>query len=180
MTPTLSTRFTLRLMRRLAGERGQSMVEFAIVLPVLLMIIVGILSFGRYMNYASQQTQLAETAARYAALDQDPGGASSQSLQTYVQAQATGELQAGSSSVTSPAHVYLYTNPIGQTPTAGTPVVACVVSTVSFLSALGMGSVTSAQISEQVTMRVEQAQTTQSGTLTTGWTPVSTLPAGCH
>lgn len=147
------------------------MVEFAIVLPVLLMIIAGILSFGRYMNYASQQTQMAAQAARWAALNVNPS--STLTLQNYVQAQATGELQAGSSSVTTAVKVYLYTYPKTAATTPGTPVVACVISTVSLLPMLN--TVTSMQIVESATMRIEQAQTSAA------WTPnLSTnVPTQC-
>jgi Flp pilus assembly protein TadG len=140
------------LMARLAHERGQAMVEFAMVLPVLMLIIVGILTFGRYLNYGSQETQMAAEAARYAAINVNP----SSSIQSYVQAQATGELGAGSSSVTSKAQVYIY-YPTGSGGTVGQPVRACVISTVSLLPMLG--AVTSAQIVETATMRIEQAST---------------------
>ncbi|HWF74421.1 MAG TPA: TadE/TadG family type IV pilus assembly protein [Solirubrobacteraceae bacterium] len=169
MTPTSHTPFLRRWRRRLAQEHGQALVEFAIVLPVLLMIIVGILAFGRYTNYANQQTQMAGQAARYAALDVNPS--STLTLQNYVQAQATGELAAGSSSVTSAVKVYLYTYPSSTSPAAGTPVVACVISTVSLLPMLG--TVTSMTIVQSATMRIEQAQTSAK------WTPDTTIPSKC-
>jgi Flp pilus assembly protein TadG len=169
MTPTSPTSLRRRLCRRLAQDRGQALVEFAIVLPVLLLIIVGILTFGRYTNYANQQTQMAGQAARYAALNVNPS--SSLTLQNFIQAQATGELGAGSSSVTSAVKVYLYTYPSTASPTVGTPVVACVISTVSLLPMLG--TVTSMQMVQSATMRIEQAQTSAK------WTPDATVPAKC-
>lgn len=37
-------------MKSLRNERGQSLVEFAIILPILLVIIMGIIEFGMMMN----------------------------------------------------------------------------------------------------------------------------------
>ena len=37
-------------MNSLKNERGQSMVEFAIMLPLLILIVMGILEFGMMMN----------------------------------------------------------------------------------------------------------------------------------
>jgi hypothetical protein len=82
-----------------SAEDGQALVEFALVLPVLLLVVVGILSFARVMNYNEQATHLVNEAARYAAVDQVPAGAPS-SLGSWVRAQAVGELSNGSGDVT--------------------------------------------------------------------------------
>lgn len=145
------------------------MVEFAMVLPVLMLVIVGILTFGRYMNYSSQETQMASEAARYAAVDVNPS--STLTLQNFIQSQATGELGAGSNSVTSKATVYIYL-PTGSTNTVGQPVTACVVATVALLPMLG-ASVTSVQLVESATMRIEQVQTSAQ------WTPSTSVPSEC-
>lgn len=49
------------------NERGVSMVEFAIILPLLLMIFLGIAELGRALLFYQRLTQAAETGARYAA-----------------------------------------------------------------------------------------------------------------
>ncbi|HEX2193415.1 MAG TPA: TadE family protein [Candidatus Limnocylindria bacterium] len=51
---------------RRPGHRGQSLVEFAIILPVFLLIVVGILDFGRVVWATSAVTNAAREAARYA------------------------------------------------------------------------------------------------------------------
>jgi uncharacterized protein (UPF0333 family) len=150
-------------------ERGQALVEFAVVLPVLMLIIVGILTFGRYVDYSNQQTQFASQAARSAAVNLDPPGV--QTIQTYVRTQATGELLNGSNDVTSPVQVYLY-YPTGSSNLVGQPVRACVVSTVSLLPMLGAGP--TLQITESATMRIEQLATTWS----TAGNPAA-VPAQC-
>jgi Flp pilus assembly protein TadG len=80
-----------RLVSRLRGESGQALVEFALVLPLLLIILLGILDFSRAMNYYNDLTQLAAEGARSAAVGQNPDGtgASLTSIQTQVKGQAT-------------------------------------------------------------------------------------------
>lgn len=46
--------------------RGQAIVEFAIVLPILLMVMVGILEFGRMVFIYSAVTNASRNAVRYA------------------------------------------------------------------------------------------------------------------
>ncbi len=142
------------------------MVEFAIVLPILVAIVLGILFFGRYEDYSNQETQLAEQAARFAAVDNNPS--SSQTLQDYVKSLAQPELQYGSNTV-SPVEVYIY-DPTGSSGAVGDTVRACVVTTLQFPFGLGSGT-----LAQTATMRVEQAQTSAQ------WTPDSTssLPSQC-
>lgn len=53
----------------LAKERGAAAVEFALVLPILLVIILGILDFGLYYFNDLQLTHVARDAARYLSVD---------------------------------------------------------------------------------------------------------------
>lgn len=46
-------------------ERGQSMVEFALVLPVVLLLIFGLLEFGRVVNAEISAGHCANELARY-------------------------------------------------------------------------------------------------------------------
>jgi Flp pilus assembly protein TadG len=166
----------LRLSRRLRQERGVVLVEFAIVLPVLIMIILGILYFGRYENYANQETQLAEAGVRYAAVNYQPGGTTgcTASLQAYIKCQATSELQNGSSDVTSPLAVWIY-QPSTYTYATGQAVRVCVLATVRFPSPIGTPSAT---IAQSATMRIEQVG---SGTTFpyTSTNPTGTMPSQC-
>lgn len=148
------------------------LVEFAVVLPVLILIILGILYFGRYEDYTNQETQLAETGVRFAALNSNPGTTTtpSQTLQAYILSQAQPELQ-GSSDVTK-AKVFLY-YPTGSSNVIGNPVRACVVTTVTFPTPIGAPATRIAQVA---TMRIEQLQTSAA------WTPdtaATAATAGC-
>jgi Flp pilus assembly protein TadG len=168
--------FSRPLRTRLRQERGQALVEFAVVLPVLVLIILGILYFGRYEDYSNQETAMAEQAARQAAVNVTPG--TSPGLQSYIQAQATGELQFGSGDVTSPVRVYIYyptVNNPGPPGAVGSAVRACVTSTVRF-PFLGVAGTTQ-QITQTATMRIEQLRTAPAPP--TGWTPDSTWPPTC-
>lgn len=164
----------LRLSRRLREERGVVLVEFAVVLPVLIMIILGIVYFGRYENYANQETQLAETGVRYAAVNYQPTGTGcSANLQAYIGCQATSELQNGSTDVTA-MKVYIY-QPSGSTYATGQPVRVCVYSTVTFPSPIGSPA---AKITQSATMRIEQVGTGATFPYTTN-NPTTTVPSDC-
>lgn len=137
---------------RWGQERGAAMVEFVLVLPVLLLIVVGILFFGRFLNYTIDETHLANEAARWAAVNGSPQGCSG-TLAYCMRIQASPELLNGSSDVTSPASVCIQPGP-GGTGQPGDPVTATVTATFHFLPFLGVADIHS---SESATMRIEQA-----------------------
>jgi Flp pilus assembly protein TadG len=56
--------------RILQGDRGVVAVEFALVLPILLLVVFGIIDFGRMLNAQITLTQAAREGARWAALGQ--------------------------------------------------------------------------------------------------------------
>ena len=57
-----------RAHHRLGGRRGQSLVEFALVVPMLLLMLVGIIEFGRAWNWSQVVTEAARQGARKAAV----------------------------------------------------------------------------------------------------------------
>ena len=75
--------------RLIRDESGVALVEFALVLPLLLVLVIGIIDFGRAFNHWIDSTHLANVAARYAVVNKNPGAPVSLSLQQYIQAQAT-------------------------------------------------------------------------------------------
>jgi Flp pilus assembly protein TadG len=81
--------------RFLSGESGVAIVEFALVLPLLMLIVVAIFDFGRALNYWADTTHLSAEGARLAAVDRIPDGTS---LQAYIRDKAdTPELRDGGS-----------------------------------------------------------------------------------
>jgi len=75
-----------RLLARLRDDRGQAVVEAALVLPILLLILFGITQFALALNSANDQTHIANEIARYATVNENPGGA--ESLQAWGKKQA--------------------------------------------------------------------------------------------
>lgn len=53
-------------MQQKTGDKAQAIVEFAIVLPILLLVLVGIFEVGRYLFIYSAVTNASRNAVRYA------------------------------------------------------------------------------------------------------------------
>jgi hypothetical protein len=59
----------MKLLRRQhSHSRGQALVEFALILPLFLMVLVGVIVFGIIVFYNQQLTNAAREAARFAAV----------------------------------------------------------------------------------------------------------------
>ena len=58
---------TTRKRGRLRGQRGQTMVEFAIVLPIFLLLLLGIAQGGVAFNHYVQLTDATRAGARFGA-----------------------------------------------------------------------------------------------------------------
>jgi len=56
---------------RVKGERGAAMVEFAIILPLLIIVVFGIIEFGRAYNTKITLTHAAREGVREYALTQN-------------------------------------------------------------------------------------------------------------
>lgn len=62
-------------MSRRRNERGAVAVEFALVLPILVILVLGIVEFGRAYNAQIAVTHAAREAARTMAVQDDPAAA---------------------------------------------------------------------------------------------------------
>ncbi len=58
--------------RRHRGQAGQQLVEFALIVPVLLMVLLGVLDLGRSFYTYISLTNAAREAARFAAVNNTP------------------------------------------------------------------------------------------------------------
>jgi Flp pilus assembly protein TadG len=67
---------SLHLGRLAKSERGTAVVEFALIAPLLFLIVFGIIEFGRILNAYNDLTQLAGQGARAAAVSSNPDGTS--------------------------------------------------------------------------------------------------------
>jgi Flp pilus assembly protein TadG len=111
------------------SESGQSVVEFAMVVPLLCTLVLVFVDFGKAMNYWIDMTHVANQIARQAAVN-------SPDLTTLSQECAqleTNELRTGSSSI-NPATITI-TYPSGQT--AGNVVTVQVSSNYKFIPFIG-------------------------------------------
>jgi Flp pilus assembly pilin Flp len=135
----------------LRNESGVALVEFALVLPLLMLIVVVILDFGRALNYWIDTTHLASEGARLAAVDRIPAGGSS--LQAFIRDQADSpELRdGGSMSIEGPLEVCV--NPMGDE--VGDPVEVEVRTTYHWIPLLNLDPA-STTITGKATMRRER------------------------
>jgi Flp pilus assembly protein TadG len=140
---------------RFGREDGQAAVEFALCVPVLCLIVLALIDFGKAVNYWLDANQLANVGARLAAV----AGTTPQpspTLTKWVQAQAeTSELRNGTGSLTSPAKVCItfLTGPSGTTGQIGDPVQVTVTAPYKWIPFVGGATM---DISADATMRLEQ------------------------
>ena len=99
------------------------MVEFALVVPILLLVLLGIMDFGRALNYWITETHLANQGARFAVVDRWPTKGT-ETLTAYLESKlTTKELRDGSSKVTPAAFcVAQLTGSTGTTGNVGDPI----------------------------------------------------------
>jgi Flp pilus assembly protein TadG len=77
----------------LSSQRGQSLVEFALLLPVLALVIFGLLKLGIAATSWSDETHLASEAARYAVVN-SCSACGGQPIDSWILSQAdTGDLK---------------------------------------------------------------------------------------
>jgi Flp pilus assembly protein TadG len=158
------TRGASAVVRRLRPAQGQALVEFALVVPVLVLAIAGILDLSRAMNYQNDETHLANEAVRYASVGSCGTGCSS--ITTSVAGDAeTSELQNNVSvSLCMP----------NGTSNLGDPIRAKVSYVYHWLPAtLGtLGFPTTVTITASATQRLEKAATS-------GTSPYGTIASSC-
>jgi len=134
---------------RYRNEEGQALVEFALVLPIVLALLFGIIEIGRAYNYWVDQTHLANQAARFASVDHRP--VAGQTITQYVRGQGTtSELRGGTGHVSPGLRVCISTSGA-----VGDPLTVTATSTYNWIPILGLDAV-STQIVGRATMRVEK------------------------
>jgi Flp pilus assembly protein TadG len=147
-----------KLSRRARSEEGVALVEFALILPVLALMLFGMLDFGKAFNYWIDETHLANEGARWAVVNKNP--ASSGTLQEYIRQQATTpELRnGGTTSLPNPLRVCI-DFPNG-TSNVGDPVHVDVTATYHWLGFIASEtSLTQTSIAGSATMRLEAKPT---------------------
>ena len=81
-------RGTLRRSRHFfRREEGAALAELALVIPLVLVLLLGMIDFGKALNYWIDQTHLANEGARFAVVNKNPGSGAGQTLQQYILSQ---------------------------------------------------------------------------------------------
>jgi len=83
---------------RPSDERGQALVEFAIVIPILCLLVLGIIKFGEVFSNYSQLIDATRSSARQFAIERGQGDPCGDTVGRLVA--AAGSLSSGSISVT--------------------------------------------------------------------------------
>lgn len=149
--------------RERRGERGQATVEFAIILPVMLLVVVGLIQFGKAFNYWINLNHIANEGARWAVVNKIPqytcGGSSfgpftaptAAQYQNYLECQLSNdELKA----LAPTGNIVLSCTPSGTTANIGDP---ATVKVTTNNYKVGFGSFGfNIKLSGSSTMRLEQ------------------------
>ncbi|MET3367798.1 UNVERIFIED_CONTAM: Flp pilus assembly protein TadG [Jeotgalibacillus campisalis] len=97
-----STSLCIRKPSTAKGQSGAVAVEFALVLPIFLVLVLGIFEFGRAFNIQISLSEAAREAARYAAIHQSDSTYSLGDAQAAgVAAAPTVDLDPGDITITS-------------------------------------------------------------------------------
>jgi hypothetical protein len=141
-----------------AREDGQALVELAIVLPILLALVFGIVQFALALNSANDETHLANEVARYATVNENPGCAAEPCSTGLA---AWGKSQADSTALNAQTFCIKFPeNPATKTSRQiGDPVEVVVQGTISWFPVLKLEA-TSTNVSGKAVMRLEAAPTT--------------------
>lgn len=88
-------------LRRARDERGQALVEFAITMPILLFLLLGIVDFARAWNVYEVLTDAGREGARHAVVDNGSSDAEVQGIVIQAAARAGISLTAGDITITN-------------------------------------------------------------------------------
>jgi hypothetical protein len=123
---------------------GVAMTEFALILPIFMVIVAGMLGFGRVFFYWIQANHVANETARWAIVDRNPFAPTT--LQAHGANSATTEFNDGAQQTT-------VCNTLQRTQGQGDPLKVTVAKPFTFVPILGIGTIT---IRASSTMRIER------------------------
>lgn len=151
-----------KAVRRHRRQEGQALVEFALILPLFLMIVVGVIQFGIALNFWLDMQRISNQGARWAVVNSYPGcprtgplAPCSPTLQEVLAGERIAEGE-----VIEPYICYETTtgSPAG-TPTVGDPVTVRMERNFNFLSIVTFftpGNGLNVNLHAKATMRLEQ------------------------
>ena len=160
----------------LRREDGVAMTEFALIVPVFMLIVVGLLGFGRVFFYWIGANHLANETARWAVVDRNPDPVKYTVPATALQQYARDN---GGTIEFTDAKVCINYLGTGATPTLGDPIQVKISKPFTFLPILNIGTIT---IRGSSTMRIERFAlnkgTTPSYSYSTTAAPTAGAPFG--
>jgi hypothetical protein len=136
-----------RLARRLGARHGQSTVEFALIVPIMLLIVFGIWDFAQAYNYKNDMTSMANQAVRYAEVN-SCAPCTGQPIEDYIKSTADSPAlksgSGGSLGIASPGVTITFCapGPPGQAGKQGQPLEAVATAKYQFLPFLKLANVT--------------------------------------
>jgi Flp pilus assembly protein TadG len=143
-----------RVRGRLADRSGQALVEFALVVPLILVIVLGIVDFGRAYNYKNDVTSLANQAARLAEVNACSQCTSGQMIDEYIESTAdSNELANGGGQISSPVEI-TFCFPTPGTGKTGESLLTTATATYNWLPFLGIQATST--LKSTVTVRIAQ------------------------
>jgi Flp pilus assembly protein TadG len=158
----------LKLRNLFDNQDGQAVAELALALPVLLLVVLAIVDFGRFMNYWNDENHVANLGARAAAVGSWPqcNGSTQPTLEAYIRCEAgldspnlTGANTSSNGVTTSGGACISISVPtgtiVGSNTSIGVPVTVTVKARYGFLPWLGAAPA-SGVIKGTATMRLEQ------------------------
>jgi len=140
----------------LRSEQGQTLVEFALILPLLLLLVLGIFEFALAFNTKNDLNFLANTAARYAEVNACGGCPSngSDTIADYV------ENTANTGKLASPPQITftLLPGPSGSSGAVGDPLKVTACADFSYLGGVSLPGMPSGTITlwSTATVRILQ------------------------
>jgi Flp pilus assembly protein TadG len=164
------------------------MVEFALVVPLLLIIVLGVIDLGKALGYKNNETQMANSAARFATVNScaactSAGFTNQDQVRDYVKSTAPNELKNAPSggSISAPVGITFEFPDGSAAHCIGDPVKVTVTAHYTFLHFLTLnGALPSvgADITATTTMRLEKAY--DAATLTNNvYTPTTAATGTC-
>jgi Flp pilus assembly protein TadG len=139
-------------------EDGQALPEFALVLPILIVVFIGIIHFGKAFNYWNDATHITAEGARYAAVNNKPYPSNPASLQAQLLAQGdTAELRNGGTADVPAASQVCIDFPTG-TPAKGEPVRVTMTFQYHWMPLFDL-DIVSTTVTSTAVMRLETAPT---------------------
>jgi hypothetical protein len=131
-------------------ERGQALVEFALIAPLFLVIVVGLIQFGIGLNYWLDLNRIANQGARWAVVNKYPGCPGSDGCDPTLD-EFLEQDQVLSSGLEPRVEICFVNGP-----TVGEPIRVQAFHELRFAAILDMWSIT---LKGEATMRIEQNPT---------------------